>query len=101
RHTRSYGDWSSDVCSSDLLRLLVDGAALAVKAVAGAAVEERKGQHQLRLPARLRNGGDGRRIGVVERLHDGREERQVVRPEVARSEERRVGKEGRGGGSRD
>src|SRR5207248_7271234 len=21
RHTRSYGDWSSDVCSSDLLRL--------------------------------------------------------------------------------
>src|SRR5207248_3780645 len=24
RHTRSYGDWSSDVCSSDLLPLNVD-----------------------------------------------------------------------------
>src|SRR5438094_7480897 len=25
RHTRSYGDWSSDVCSSDLLPQQVDG----------------------------------------------------------------------------
>src|SRR5207248_8803191 len=32
RHTRSYGDWSSDVCSSDLVRLAerrVDGVAVA------------------------------------------------------------------------
>ena len=72
------------------LRLLVDGAALAVKAVAGAAVEERKSQYQLRLPAGLRNAADGRRIGVVERLHDGREERQVVRPGVAQHPARRL-----------
>src|SRR5207248_6435095 len=26
RHTRSYGDWSSDVCSSDLHEIIVDGA---------------------------------------------------------------------------
>src|SRR6266516_6590250 len=26
RHTRSYGDWSSDVCSSDLVPLAVGGA---------------------------------------------------------------------------
>src|SRR5437867_8046778 len=25
RHTRSYGDWSSDVCSSDLTRDAIDG----------------------------------------------------------------------------
>src|SRR5207248_8215078 len=24
RHTRSYGDWSSDVCSSDLIKVLPD-----------------------------------------------------------------------------
>src|SRR5207248_7707083 len=28
RHTRSYGDWSSDVCSSDLVRRAVHGEAL-------------------------------------------------------------------------
>src|SRR5437867_4778751 len=27
RHTRSYGDWSSDVCSSDLSRSLADASA--------------------------------------------------------------------------
>src|SRR5207248_7187387 len=26
RHTRSYGDWSSDVCSSDLARVIAAGA---------------------------------------------------------------------------
>src|SRR5207248_4644118 len=25
RHTRSYGDWSSDVCSSDLIRVRLEG----------------------------------------------------------------------------
>src|SRR5207248_5754048 len=32
-HTRSYGDWSSDVCSSDLLQVLRRGAAAAADQV--------------------------------------------------------------------
>src|SRR3989442_856111 len=72
------------------LRLLVEGAALATQAVPEAAVEERKGEHQLGLPAGLRNRADGRRIGVVERLHDRREERHVIRPRVTREPARRL-----------
>src|SRR6266705_3672910 len=34
RHTRSYGDWSSDVCSSDLLRVNLKGAFLTGQAAA-------------------------------------------------------------------
>src|SRR5207248_5995120 len=70
RHTRSYGDWSSDVCSSDLHQPLAGRRAQAPVSAD-------------RLPARevrhSRQGGGGR-----------------VRPEphvAHRSEERRVGKE--------
>src|SRR5207248_6281235 len=42
RHTRSYGDWSSDVCSSDLRHLRLDRARVAeVVGGAGAARVER------------------------------------------------------------
>src|SRR5437867_4892956 len=41
RHTRSYGDWSSDVCSSDLLQPGVGVADLVLQS--GAVVQERLG----------------------------------------------------------
>src|SRR5438094_5626016 len=66
RHTRSYGDWSSDVCSSDLDSAAIEGSC---KTLAIAA-ESRRG-HRRRHPCE----------GTA---HD--------RP-AARSEERRVGKE--------
>src|SRR5207248_8396509 len=96
RHTRSYGDWSSDVCSSDL--------------------ERRRGNHRL-------TAGIGQWLvaqvqqHVIEPLpqlpheafHEGRRDvRALLRTgnaaqhssalAEARSEERRVGKEGGGSG---
>src|SRR5437762_6183842 len=87
RHTRYIGDWSSDVCSSDLER----AAAGADRARDAAAVAPRGGRAA---------GGAGPR-GVGPR--DARGRRPLARRPGAgaRSEERRVGKEGRwrwGGG---
>src|SRR5688500_20245667 len=80
RHTRLQGDWSSDVCSSDLDR------------------ESDRGLHPL--PAALReNRGDGEADHEQRRLERGRHraaEDQSDDEQVAlanRSEERRVGKE--------
>src|SRR5207247_3186683 len=66
RHTRSTRDWSSDVCSSDLGSAIVTGAG---------------------------GGGQGRAVA----LRLAREGAAVVISDVdeSRSEERRVGKEGR------
>src|SRR2546421_4517149 len=80
RHTRSDRDWSSDVCSSDL-------------AVAEARLlAERRRQEDLGRPAHER------RVEELGALADpelaGRDVREGE-PERARSEERRVGKEGR------
>src|SRR5437867_4874669 len=86
RHTRSYGDWSSDVCSSDLLDALVydlqdtgvrsytfiSTMGLAMEACAEAGVE----------------------FVVLDRPNPLAGER-VEGPMVDRSEERRVGKEWR------
>src|SRR5262245_63681191 len=69
RHTRCLSDWSSDVCSSDLVRLDV-------------AVTERRSFRAARASRRI---NDRRAIGVRARDPRGRR-----RP---RSEERRVGKE--------
>src|SRR5688500_20228514 len=75
RHTRLQGDWSSDVCSSDLAR----------------SSRRRSGR---RRSSRARN--DEReppgRAGLSDRRRGGRE---IDHEEPARSEERRVGKEGR------
>src|SRR5207248_5966889 len=85
RHTRSYGDWSSDVCSSDLRRaqrrenvVAVVPAAGDVAARGAERIGERRGPVDRKdVPARrLERRGDRRR-----RAH-------------SRSEERRVGKEG-------
>src|SRR5437867_13209627 len=73
RHTRSYGDWSSDVCSSDLLPCRFLGPARS------------RLDPSLRAPSALRRGiiPPGSRIRFQEIC--------------GRSEERRVGKECRSG----
>src|SRR5205807_7338753 len=95
RHTRLQGDWSSDVCSSDL----VAGDPAGVLAVAGIAAAARALADQLHLllaealvtlkvhAAQLCEALEwviGARLGAV-----------AVGPLVVRSEERRVGKEWR------
>src|SRR5688500_20187723 len=85
RHTRLQGDWSSDVCSSDLLRMaFTNGKIRTGKSL------DCKGSNQsyINRTAAVRN----------------KSSRDFVPPwrvfARARSEERRVGKEGRGGGQR-
>src|SRR5256885_17001440 len=80
RHTRLQGDWSSDVCSSDL----------ALQAAVAAALVDalRHARDLLRLVPYALQIGDG--------LGDGKDEPQVVGgglPTHDRSEERRVGEE--------
>src|SRR5438132_4448479 len=93
RHTRSLCDWSSDVCSSDLL-VITSG-----KIIVGGFGEDSKaaGRHAHDdLPAGYHQGGENRvsRHRAFFRTHrvwrvDGRGTRH------SRSEERRVGKEWR------
>src|SRR5690348_17449759 len=81
RHTRWTGDWSSDVCSSDL-------------ADAGLRLSDQR--LALVLPGwdRTKSLDIGRQlIKAMERIH--REPAANARPGKLRSEERRVGKEGR------
>src|SRR5207248_5958525 len=70
RHTRSYGDWSSDVCSSDLI-----------------VWRDRRGKEWGSSSGYGGRGPETSRRNVVGRWE--------------RSEERRVGKEGRGRRGRD
>src|SRR5690606_41122944 len=98
-HTRFSRDWSSDVCSSDLMRVASPPAGATslrsrVRTVFAAGVD------LLFPPACATCGKGGRRICATCA--------QLVTPvpdticiqcgRVQRSEERRVGKEGRGGG---
>src|SRR5205807_5045279 len=98
RHTRLQGDWSSDVCSSDLLvpepitevfspSLLVSQAAVLDAAILGA--ETVAGQ-----PTVVTRGEA--LLSALD-LHPAREDDEAE----GRSEERRVGKEGRCGGGGD
>src|SRR5207248_4579508 len=96
RHTRSYGDWSSDVCSSDLM------------AVVGVAPCQcfSPGGNQITSPARISSIGPPQRCASPHPLvtmsvwpsgcvcHAVRALGSNVT--LARSEERRVGKESRG-----
>src|SRR5690606_39586465 len=83
RHTRFSRDWSSDVCSSDLA--LVLGAGIVGVSVA------------LHLQAR------GLSVALIDRGEPGGETSYgnagFIELSAIRSEERRVGKEGRAGGS--
>src|SRR5690349_3817917 len=87
RHTRSLRDWSSDVCSSDLLqvelRMLLREIELAVGEGPG------EGARQLVVRSGNRNGHDEGPGGHHRHVGERRE----------RSEERRVGKECRSRGS--
>src|SRR5690349_7270322 len=74
RHTRSLRDWSSDVCSSDLILA---------------------GSRRYRLGSGPALGYVGRPLAGVELDHA-----KLGQPALHRSEERRVGKECRPGGSR-
>src|SRR5690606_40577999 len=99
RHTSFSRDWSSDVCSSDLAALLA--VILSENVLLG-------GGQQTQAFLR-RTGGPARAVEAVEQvstdlvlLEHERDrvlliERGAARP--ARSEERRVGKEGRRGGA--
>src|SRR5437867_7965327 len=86
RHTRSYGDWSSDVCSSDLSRT-GRGPLTRPRARQPAAAPRPEGD---------RRSSRAARVGTPNRT--GRGEHPRYHPAVDRSEERRVGKEWRGGG---
>src|SRR5207248_8840590 len=90
RHTRSYGDWSSDVCSSDLLLQLTTELGLSDVVCFAGFVEqpfERWAGARLYVqPSRQEGFG----LAVAEAMAGGL---PVVAS--ARSEERRVGKEGR------
>src|SRR5437867_11705344 len=81
RHTSSYGDWSSDVCSSDLF----------YETMFSQGSGQRQGKHRFVKP-----------VTWTVRDHLCTIERRVqIRTIVCRSEERRVGKERRSWGTRD
>src|SRR5207248_6248074 len=77
RHTRSYGDWSSDVCSSDLCRMIGTEPYLAGNVGSGTPQEMRNWIEYCNIPS-------GSTL-AEERIKNGATE--------PRSEERRVGKE--------
>src|SRR5207248_6033261 len=87
RHTRSYGDWSSDVCSSDLLQLL--GRLLGDRALLGGLEAFFLDIPHQDPASRHLIGGDLAerrfRVDLAPVDHEG----------ASRSEERRVGKEWR------
>src|SRR5207248_8260158 len=95
RHTRSYGDWSSDVCSSDLIREMAEldaGLRVSTRALGGGDLG--RGQMVEALRHELRECPDdlGARLAVARLCDQAGDER---------SEERRVGKEWRGRGCGD
>src|SRR5207248_4749341 len=87
RHTRSYGDWSSDVCSSDL-----EPFRRGVRRKDQVDLNRHGGRRRNdgRLRVREEGLGHGRKGGALEPLElvSGR-----IEDSDARSEERRVGKE--------
>src|SRR5437868_12574714 len=86
RHTRSKRDWSSDVCSSDLSLLELEAAIEHGLEL----VQARRGRQG------LERGGHRGRDRLAEARRVGLDAQQQVR-----SEERRVGKEGRWRGGRE
>src|SRR5437588_7930823 len=94
RHTRSLCDWSSDVCSSDLLTLIFRAHRLHLPAIGGVVQKisvkpggARSVREIISELGRAKSGGDNYLVGIALLHHDI----------GARSEERRVGKECRSG----
>src|SRR5205807_4735354 len=86
RHTRLQGDWSSDVCSSDLRVVAEVGAVFDIHFKAAHDAEAVDGGR--------RHGHDERFLDIRELLIQSADDGQSVEFGIlARSEERRVGKE--------
>src|SRR5207247_6964081 len=94
RHTRSTRDWSSDVCSSDLEAASAlrrrDLSSHELVSACLARIHEGDGEHSFE--------GDPRSINAWVRVY---EEDALEAAGLARSEERRVGKEGGWAGARE
>src|SRR5205807_4444394 len=90
RHTRLQGDWSSDVCSSDLSSFGLEARALHQSHPALEIGADLRGELLGRIADRL-DAVPGEALQEVRTLDDG------DRVGVDRSEERRVGKEWRSG----
>src|SRR5207248_8351522 len=88
RHTRSYGDWSSDVCSSDL-------SARATADSTGTLRPSRLGETSIFVRSK-RSATGWSKASVTAWAAASAAKPPICTP--ARSEERRVGKEGRGRG---
>src|SRR5437764_9693638 len=98
RHTRYIGDWSSDVCSSDLVDRYFDAATgvMAKDAQGKLAMTEVTLKPQVtfsgeRLPTREQ----------IDSMHHEAHDECFIANSVKRSEERRVGKECRSRGSHE
>src|SRR5207245_5962538 len=87
RHTRCYRDWSSDVCSSDLFEVMGPDLTLSLEAAHGRWPDVGSIEVQLEVTAPFRLGE-----AIQDFLRAAGQDR---------SEERRVGKECRGGCARD
>src|SRR5256885_10478652 len=81
RHTRLQGDWSSDVCSSDLIPMTPH--------------EVGKALRDGNPPIVLSTGEHGEALSLNSFMLQPGEEKIIAAELVKRSEERRVGKEGR------
>src|SRR5690606_39486808 len=95
RHTRFSRDWSSDVCSSDLVMALAEAIAAAIERLSRPGIEG----WGLRVFGGMEAAGDL----VILSEHEGCTSETCAHrshDEAARSEERRVGKEGRSRGPR-
>src|SRR5207248_7799425 len=101
RHTRSYGDWSSDVCSSDLfdrrrLRRDLDGAGQGRARGAHVVEVEHAGGVGQSGEAIFQLELEGAQALKVETA--GREQLAAVEPEIGRASCRERGEIGGGGG---
>src|SRR5207248_5325163 len=90
RHTRSYGDWSSHVCSSDLEQIV---AQIVFNVAPG--VEDQRAR--IGADKSLGDGGSDDQHGIVghvaQRAAMFDDPHRLANPPGNRSEERRVGKE--------
>src|SRR5207245_3144962 len=95
-HTRCYRDWSSDVCSSDLaLAYAVDKVTPGIRVFGGIALDAPVGglnPHAMEVTCRI-----GGKVAWMPKLSSENDHRKfgLPTPGLSRSEERRVGKEGR------
>src|SRR5207248_5969655 len=90
RHTRSYGDWSSDVCSSDLG--VYDKAGRFVSSLDPGVFAVRENDEQQKIDLIARETMPTHMVLLVDNSQSMSRSMDFVR--LARSEERRVGKGG-------